>query len=147
MDAPTKGTRKTLLVEMVPHISAGNVNTSTEARGDDEWRRRIGAWLSAGPVAIGIYNLKRRLDTGALAAVLTEDLWVDRQLGRNDAAIRYPKRALLIATWNGVVLSDEIARRTIPIYLDSGLERPYLGETNGFHHPGLRGWVTETGAY
>lgn len=147
MDAPTKGTRKTLLVEMVPHISAGNVNISTEARSDDEWRKRIGAWLSAGPVAIWIYNLKRRLDTGALAAVLTEDLWVDRQLGRNDAAIRYHNRALWIATWNGVVLSDEIARRTIPIYLDSGLERPYLGETNGFHHPGLRGWVTETGAY
>ena len=141
--APVKGTGKTLLSEAITHPAAGRVGVTTEARNEDEWRKRIGAWLASGPPVISIDNLKNKLDSAALSAVLTEELWVDRYLGRNDKTIRYPNQALWIATGNGVTLSDELTRRTIPINLDAGVEHPYLRDTEAFLFPDLRGWMRQ----
>lgn len=141
VNAPTKGTGKTLLAQAISYPMAGRTGVSTEAKNEEEWRKRVGAWLSSVPTVVSIDNLKNRLDSAALAAVLTEDIWVDRLLGRNDATIRYPNRALWLATGNGVTLSDELARRTIPINLDAGVEHPYLRPGSSFLFPNLRGFM------
>lgn len=144
INAPTKGTGKTLLAEAIVHPAAGKPGVSTEARSEEEWRKRVGALLASGPSVIWIDNVKHHLDSGALAAVLTEEWWVDRLLGRNDKTLRVPNTALWIATGNGVTLSDELTRRTIPIHLDAGVEHPYQRKTSEFRIPNLNAWMRNT---
>jgi putative DNA primase/helicase len=52
-----------------------------------------------------------------------------------------PNDATWVVTGNNVELSGEIARRTIPIRLDPGVERPE--QRTGFAHPELSRWVSE----
>ncbi|MDP6496050.1 MAG: hypothetical protein QGI09_11740, partial [Dehalococcoidia bacterium] len=75
-----------------------------------------------------------------MSAVLTTELWRGRRLGRSEI-VQVPNRALWIATGNNVRLSDELARRSIPIRLDAGEEQPEL--RTGFHHPDLLEWTLE----
>ena len=53
----------------------------TEAKDEDEWRKRITSTLLGAPEIIVIDNLRRRLDSAAFSAVLTARTWEDRRLG------------------------------------------------------------------
>lgn len=55
--------------------------------------------------------------------------------------VEVPNESTWIATANNPDISDEIARRTIPIRLDSGVERPW--ERSEFKHPQLVEWALE----
>ncbi len=61
-------------------------------------------------------------------------IWVDRQLGDN-RVLRLRNRTLWMATGNNVKLSNEMARRSLAIRLDSRVDRPW--EREGFRHPQL----------
>lgn len=143
IDAPARGSGKTLLAAAMTIPSAEQVAVATEARSEEEWRKRIGSFLSTGPQVILLDNLKSHLDSAALDAVLTCELWTDRLLGRNDRQIRYPNKALWIATGNGVTLSVDLARRTIPIGLDANMELPHTRRPESFKHPLLGKWMRE----
>jgi hypothetical protein len=80
------------------------------------------------------------LISAPLAAVPTATQWRGRRLGRSEI-VDVPNDATWVATGNNVELSDEIARRTIPIRLDPGVERPE--QRTGFAHPELVLWVRE----
>jgi hypothetical protein len=85
-------------------------------------------------------NLRRRLDSAALSGALTAVVWEDRVLNFSSTT-RAPVRCVWIATGNNPALSNEIARRTVRIRLDAGIDRPWLRE--GFRHPDLRAWMAE----
>lgn len=53
--------------------------------------------------------------------------------------VSVPNRALWLATGNNVNISDEFARRIIPIRLDAGVERPE--DRRGFRHKNLPEYV------
>src|SRR5262249_39914663 len=74
------------------------------------------------------------------AAALTATSWTDRFLG-SSRLLEAPVRTVWLATGNNVRLSDELARRTIWVRLDSGRARPW--ERSGFRHPDLRGWARD----
>lgn len=140
--APTRGTGKTLLAWSVAYPAAGDdLGVQTEARYDDEWRKRIGAALTGGPSVVLFDNLKGFLGSGALAAVLTSTMWVDRRLGKNDESIRVPNQALWIATSNNPTIADEMVRRIVPIQLDAGEEKPFERDMSRFKHPDQRRWL------
>ena len=141
IDAPARGSGKTLLAHVMALPSAGTTAVASEARSEEEWRKRVGSFLSTGPQVVLIDNLKKHLDSAALDAVLTSDIWVDRLLGRNDRQIRYPNKALWLATGNGVTLSVDLARRTIPISLDANMELPDTRPADSFRHRNLRAWA------
>ena len=138
-EAPSPGTGKTLLLHVLTYPAAGRPPAlMTECGSEEEWRKRITAKVAEGPSVFAIDNLRRRLDSAALSSLLTTDVWEDRWLGLSKM-VRFPVRAAFAATGNNPSVSNEIARRTVRIRLDSGEERPW--QRNGFRHKNLVTWV------
>ena len=144
-EASTPGTGKTLLVEALTYVFLGQViPTTTEGRNDEEFRKKITAKLVNLPEFIFIDNVKRKIDSGILAAALTAGIWEDRILGATQI-VNTPISCGWIATGNNPALSSEIARRTVRIKLDALLDRPW--ERTGseyFKHPDLMEWVKKS---
>jgi putative DNA primase/helicase len=141
IEASSAGSGKGLLAHALLSVSLGHhIGVLTEAREEDEWRKRLTTVFKEVRAAVLIDNLRRSLDSGQLAAALTARTWEDRRLGSNDT-IRVPVRCVWCFTGNNPVLSTEIARRTIRIRLDPNTDRPWLRD--GFKHPDLLAWVTK----
>jgi putative DNA primase/helicase len=139
-EAPAPGTGKTLLVLAVatPALGARPLPAMAEAHGGDEWRKRITAKLRRAPEYVLIDNIRRPLDSSALALALTAATYEDRLLGVSET-IRLPVRCAWLATANNPLLSDEMTRRTVRIRLDAQVEFPE--ERDGFTHPHLLAWA------
>jgi putative DNA primase/helicase len=141
VESPTPGSAKGLLVTVVsiPSIGRGP-SVMTEGGSEEEWRKRITAKLLQAPQFILIDNIRFGLDSAALSAALTSEIWEDRVLGYSRIAA-IPVHCTWLATANNPTLSLEVARRTVPIRLDTGVEKPW--ELEGFKHPDLRNWAKE----
>lgn len=141
VEAPTPGTGKGLLVDacLIPGLGRQPAVT-TEARDEDEWRKKLTSLLRSGTEAFFVDNIRRPLDSSALAAALTTDVFEDRILGRSEM-VRLPVRCVFVGTGNNPVVTSEIARRTIRIRLDASIERPWL--RGGFQHQPLRRWAEQ----
>jgi putative DNA primase/helicase len=143
-EKPRPGTGATLLAQVICDICVGApVAAMTESRSDDEFSRKIHSKLRSGPAVIFLDNLRIRLDSAALAAALTNDVIEDRIVQRSETESA-AANCLWLGTANNPSLSDEMARRTIPIRLDSKMARPYLRQD--FLHKDLRPWVRENHA-
>ena len=143
IEKPTAGTGASLLIDVLSRVATGHTApVMTEARDEDEWRKRITAKLRGGPSIILIDNVSRRLDSAALSAAITSLVWTDRILGYSEDA-RIPVRCAWVATGNNPIVSSEIARRIIRIRLDAKLDRPWRRDAESFRHPDLRSWVTD----
>jgi len=141
IDAPVRGTGKSLLAAVCCLVATGREpHVMTLVRSDvEEHEKRITALLLAGAPWVLLDNVDT-LASAPLAAVLTTTRWRGRRLGKSEM-VDVPNDATWVATGNNVELSDEIARRTVPIRLDPEVERPE--ERNGFRHPALAEWVRE----
>ena len=140
VDAPTRGTGKGLLADIIAVVTLGSAAyVMTLSPEEAEVDKRITSVLLAGHPMVLLDNVTS-LRSSSLSAVLTTELWRGRRLGRSEI-VQVPNRALWIATGNNVRLSDELARRSIPIRLDAGEEQPEL--RTGFHHPDLLEWTLE----
>lgn len=140
-EKPAPGTGATLLADVLSRPATGRPLPAMSEGGDDEeYRKRITAMLRNTPTAIHIDNVRRCLDSAALAAAITATVWEDRILGQSRTT-RLPVRCVWLATANNPVLSNEIARRTVRIRLDTKTERPWLDRK--FRHPALMDWVEE----
>jgi hypothetical protein len=140
VEASTPGTGKTLLVDACLWPALGQAAPMmAEARDDDEWRKRITAKLLASAAVVCLDNLRRPLDSGALASALTATVHEDRILGRSDVEA-VPVRCIWAATGNNPRLSLEIARRAIRIRLDARTEQPWL--RTGFRLPDILAWAS-----
>jgi putative DNA primase/helicase len=130
-----------LLAHALLGVSLGHhIGVLTEAKEEDEWRKRLTTVFKEVRAAVLLDNLRRPLDSGQLAAALTAWSWEDRKLGTNET-IRVPVRCVWCMTGNNPVLSTEMARRTIRIRLDPNTDRPWL--RTDFKHPDLLAWVAE----
>jgi hypothetical protein len=112
----------------------------TAGQDEDEWRKRTTSMLSSGSSHLLIDNIKGKLASSSLDAVLTTTVWTDRILGKSQM-ITLPNRAIWIATGNNVAVDIEMARRSVWIRLDSNAERPWT--RNGFKHASLGEWALE----
>jgi len=139
IEKPTPGTGATLMVDAIATILTGaGASVMTEGRDDEEWRKRITAKLRQIPSLVLIDNLRRELDSSALAAALTAPFWEDRILGVSEMT-RLPIRCAWIATGNNPEFSNEMARRLVRIRLDARVDQPW--RRDGFRHPDLMVWV------
>ena len=126
VEKPSPGTGATLLVDVLSFATLGrSIAAMTEARNEDEWRKRLTAKLRTGTPFLFIDNLKRPLDSAALAAAITSDVWEDRLLGQSET-LRLPVKGAWVATGNNPIVSNEMARRIIRIRLDAKSESPWL---------------------
>jgi len=141
IESPTVGSGKGLLADSLTHPAFGSHGeTITQARDDDEWRKRIGSKIKEGAELIQIDNLTLPLDSGALASALTTRIFSDRLLGRTET-FRAPIRCAWVFTANNPTLSTEIARRTIRIRIDPQVDRPW--QRTEFRHKNLKRWTAE----
>ena len=126
IEKPSPGTGGSLLAEVLIHPSIGGFPpVLTEAREQDEWRKRITAKLMEGASVILIDNVRQRLESSHLASAITATVWTDRLLGVNQS-IQVPVRCLWVATGNNPILSEEMVRRTVRIRLDAKTDRPWM---------------------
>ncbi|MEQ1920145.1 MAG: ATPase, partial [Elusimicrobiota bacterium] len=141
IEGPSAGTGKSLLIAVLAYPAiGGSLSMMSEATDEDEIRKRLTSKLRRGPSFIVIDNVRRRLDSGALASALTMQMWEDRLLGSSET-ILLPIRTAWAVTANNPSFSNEIARRTIRIRLDSKQDRPWL--RRNFRHKDLLGWARE----
>ncbi len=141
VDAPTPGTGKGLLAQAIVFVSTGAYpGVVSEKDNNEELRKTITALLLEGASAVLIDNVTRRLGQVSLAALLTARTWRDRLLGKSKT-VEVPNRTLWIVTGNNVAMNDEMARRSVRIRLDAGVEEPW--HRQGFRHDPLLEWADE----
>jgi hypothetical protein len=143
IEAPTQGSGKGLLASLISVVSTGATSPGrTLPEGEDEVRKMITAELMTGRQIIFIDNLseKRKLDSAALASVVTQEWWTDRLLGES-TMLRLRNNALWLMTGNNPRLSGEMSRRCIRLRIDPRIDMPWLRE--GFKHPLIADWAKE----
>lgn len=146
IESPTPGTGKTLLAETLTVVALGRVFPAmTEGRNDEEWRKRITSKLINDPPFIFIDNVRHKIDSSALASVMTCSTWEDRILGKTEM-INLPVNCGWVATGNNPTLSSEMTRRTVRIRIDAEMDRPGQRTKDQFKHPELLLWVKENRA-
>lgn len=138
IDAPSRGSGKGLIADVIAYITLGEpAAIMVLTRDEDELEKRITATLVEGHPMIVLDNVTS-LRSSTLSAVLTTMNWRGRWLGKSKM-VHAPNTATWICTGNNVTLSDEMVRRVTNIRLDAKMARPE--ERTGFRHPDLMGWV------
>lgn len=139
VDAPMPASGKGLLVQALLYAGVGkSVGVTTQPRDDDEWRKKLTTVLAEGRPAVLFDNMSRVVDSGALAAAFTGDVWSDRILGRNETT-QIKIRAIWTMTGNNVTFSTEIGRRLVRTRLAPQTDHPE--DREGWRHPDLLEWV------
>lgn len=137
---PAAGTGGTLLVEAVSLIAFGrSADVSPEPKGTEgDWFKDILSHVAKGSEMAFYDNLHRTVKDDAFASAITAPVIVGRQLGTNKH-IEGPMLGLWVLCANNLQVSSEIARRILPIRLDTGTPDPKVGRD--FRHPQLREWI------
>ena len=141
-DAPTPGTGKSLLMEVLARVAAGYpVHPAALAQNDEERRKSLVAHLSTGAPVVLLDNVTGRLDDNTLAGILTAwPRYSDRRMG-GQSLMQVPASAVWAMSSNNAQMSADIARRTVVVRLDAKRERP---ETrSGFRHADLRSYTAQ----
>lgn len=139
IDANTRGSGKTLAADALATIVEARPAARTSAPGtDEEWRKLLTSIAMAAPPYVLLDNLRGKFGSPALEQALTGGRHSDRVLGSN-RVIDVPLRCVWIATSNNVTMSADMARRTLPIRLESPLENPE--SRTDFRHADLLGWL------
>jgi hypothetical protein len=136
ISAHEPGTGKSLLADVLMAAGVGEIQDEPDTDSEEEYRKKITANLIRGDRAIKFDNVKRSLGAPALAAVLTARTWRDRILGQSKVAV-IPVNPVWIATGNNTELTREMARRTVPIFLDKA-QAP-----KRYSNPRIRRWAIE----
>jgi predicted 3-demethylubiquinone-9 3-methyltransferase (glyoxalase superfamily) len=143
VEAPTMGSGKGLLTNLISIVTTGvacDVRTMPEH--EDDVRKMLTAELIKGRPIILLDNVsdKRKLDSTALAAIVTSPRWTDRFLGES-RMVTVPNNALWLMTGNNPKLSDEMPRRCVRVRIDPRVDRPWLRAK--FKHTAIADWAKQ----
>ncbi len=148
--APTAGTGKSLLADVISMVACGEV-TSANGRQqvsvgkgpkvDEELGKAITSMLGSLPRVVVLDNISGSLNSPALASALTDyPMYQQRLLGGNVMA-ELPNRPLWMATGNQFQAVSDIGRRIAPIRLDAHMPNPSRGRS--FEIDDLRAYVMD----
>jgi hypothetical protein len=145
--ASEQGTGKSLLAQACLVPCCGRVDLQPEPEiNPQDFQKRLLSELIRGPAAMVFDNVTRPLENSALAAMLTTGRYADRVLGKSQI-LSFPIRHVTAFTMNNPTIGPDLRRRVIPIYLDSGRERPWerTGPMAGrkWRHHNLLAWARE----
>ncbi len=139
IEATTPGSGKTLLAKLVGIATRGAQPAMTPLdRRESEVRKTITAALAAGEGLLVFDNVAGYVDSPALAAVLSSNVWRDRILGRTEM-VEIPNSTRIVLTGNNVTLSGELADRLLRIRLVPKTDRPR--QRTGFKHDNIEHWL------
>jgi hypothetical protein len=143
IEAPTGGSGKTLLADVLAYASTLSPSMMTEGRDEDEWRKRLTAMLRSDPSYLIIDNVRGRLESAQLSSLLTTNIWQDRILGES-TVMKFRVHCAFVATANNPAFSSEMMRRSVRVRLDPKCDEPWL--RSGFEIEDLRAWATDNRA-
>lgn len=134
--APIPRTGKSKLAEdVLGGVLKGQKTPALQITGtDDERDKRITALLLQDETVVHLDNLPPRLDSPALASLLTASVYQSRLLG-SSKIISLPNNLTLVGTGNNLECSTEIAKRCVPIRLQPTAPNPE--RRVNFHFPNL----------
>lgn len=132
VSAPAAGSGKGLLTQscLLPALGR-SPEAQGEATNPAEWQKLLTSILLKGRPIVYLDNVHGALTAAALATALTEASWTDRLLGAS-RQVTIPIRTTWCVTANNPALTQEMARRSVLIRLDSNTARPW--ERSGFKH-------------
>ena len=126
--AAESGSGKTLLADMAPLIAHGFVpNHGTWPASEEEMGKNLTAALKAGERSICLDNVPNssNVRSAKLCAFSTTAMWNDRELGVTNK-LNLPNLAVVRASGNAITPVSDMARRSIVIKLDAGLDQNAL---------------------
>ena len=119
------GTGKGLLCRVICAIAYGQRPQALTAGGTpEEFDKRVTAALIGAEAVLFLDNINgTTLKSDILASILTERPCYVRPLGRS-ATVPLNASTLVLVTGNGLMLSEDLARRFLVVELDAGMEDP-----------------------
>jgi hypothetical protein len=125
--APTPGTGKSFLWDIVAAIAVGQVMPVMSTGADtEELEKRLGAAMLAGQPLISIDNISGELAGDLLCQVIERPVVEIRILGRSEKVKIEARGTSTFATGNNFVVVGDLCRRVITANLDAAMERPEL---------------------
>jgi Primase C terminal 2 (PriCT-2) len=122
--APTMGTGKTLLCDVVSMIGTGRLVTAmSQGHDETEDEKRLLGVLMRGDLLLLIDNVHRPICGDTLCTIMTQQSWQGRLLGENKQ-IHVPTNVLILATGNNLTVAGDMTTRTLISRLDAGIEQP-----------------------
>lgn len=123
--APTPGTGKTLLAEVVSIIATGRRPPVLSMGNDEnEFTKRVYGVLLAGDIMVLIDNVTRPMGTeDVLNQLISQPFLRFRPLG-GSGMVTAPTNALVMVTGNNLYIVGDAKRRTCLIRVDAKIERP-----------------------
>ena len=123
-DAPTPGTGKSFLADVIGLIATGHRPPAMSQGGDEEeTEKRLSVVLQAGDPVLLIDNCERALKGDFLCSMLTQEIVQARILGRSERVL-IPCKTLVLATGNNMSIVGDMTRRALVCRLDSGVDQP-----------------------
>lgn len=122
--APTMGTGKSLLADVVTMIVTGRAAAvmSQGTDNEDDRKRLLSILMQADPVVV-IDNVSRPISGDALCSILTSETYEDRLLGGNEK-VKVGTQTLFIANGNNLEFREDMSTRAILCSMDARVERP-----------------------
>lgn len=122
--APTPGTGKSLLADVVSMIALGHPSpVFALGQDENETEKRLYAAILAGDLLLLLDNIEQPLRGAVLCQVLTQPSVRFRPLGGSSVVIA-PTCTTMIATGNNLDVRGDLRRRVMLIRLDAKMERP-----------------------
>ena len=122
--APTMSTGKSLLADVVATLATGrDAPVMSQARDEDEERKRLLSVLMQGDPVVSIDNVSRPISGDVMCSVMTQETWQDRKLGSNDTQI-VSTRTLFLVNGNNIEFREDMSTRAILCTMDAGVARP-----------------------
>jgi len=142
VDANTRGTGKTLLVDVVSVIHTGGKAAKTSApSSDEEMRKRLTAVIIEGSPVVVFDNVSGTFGSASLDAALTGGTWSDRLLGSSQTTGDLSINSIFVATGNNLQFAADTARRVLHVRVETSMEQPE--EREDFKHKRLIEWAKE----
>jgi putative DNA primase/helicase len=123
-NAPTAGTGKSLLVDVICGIASGKpAAVMSQGKDEAETEKRLHSAALRGDDLIAIDNCEAPLKGDTLCQILTQPTISIRPLGVS-RLIDIEKQVIVIATGNNLEVQADLVRRTLLCTMDADCERP-----------------------
>ena len=124
IDAPVKGSGKTLLADIVSMLATGRKSIPiSQGHDESEDEKRIGALLMRGISAFNLDNIERPVSGDFINTLLTSEIVSTRILGQSKV-VDLQTNVTILATGNNLVFKGDMTRRVLLARLDPQSERP-----------------------
>lgn len=126
-DGTRPGAGKTLLADLASMIASGaSAERMIFTRDAAEMDKRIVSLALSGDRSVLLDNVHGKLKSAPLDAAVTGNFYKSRMLGKNETSKQIPIKIVWFVTGNGMIISTDIARRSLITRLTPQTANPFL---------------------